>query len=122
MNRRNFTALAFLSGLGLVALPNTPKAESKRIVLYGDGRHDDSEAMQAWLDGKDVYATNGQIISKDTLPGGGEHRICKTLVLNPNKNDEHKKKFNFNNSCLRASRSWSNWFRRPDTLIHIITK
>jgi hypothetical protein len=102
--------------LGLLAAPAVVRASSLMpiyappLVLYGDGVHDDTEALQAYLDGKPVrftskyvahgdppalgsYLMNGEIVTlKDQLavPWNGINRgkffITGSLVFGRNTN------------------------------------
>ena len=80
MNRRDFLSLA-IKGAALVALPS-PKGAS--LKLYGDGVHDDSEALEALFNGPPVDATKGLI---RRLSGGcvmlcnGTFRLTKPVRL-----------------------------------------
>jgi hypothetical protein len=75
MNRRNFVRT--LSGILVsnFAVPAIVRAEHimpinssillpKRYLLYGDGIHDDTEAMQAWADNKEVVWGNGEKVKE----------------------------------------------------------
>ena len=90
MNRRNFlrgclavTALAIVQVPDLHAYP----------ILYGDGVHDDTEALQALLDLK-PYVCEGKLIEGQTraVINGGVFKTSATLKI---RND--------NTSILRAS-------------------
>lgn len=113
--------MALFSGLGAMALASQTKADSKKIFLYGDGRHDDTEAIQAWVDGKDIFTTDGRKVDSKTLPHNREYKITKTITIDA-RGKEGQNLFNFNNSTLCAGRSWSNWFRPLNTMIRVITK
>lgn len=58
MNRRSFVATL---GVGITALALMPQTllSKPRYVLYGDGEHDDTDALQAWIEGGDVRWSNG---------------------------------------------------------------
>lgn len=82
MKRRSFiqgfTALSLLGVSGMIYPPK--KSVSKpQHVLYGDGKHDDTEALQAWFDGKDVYWANGRIVNN--IIKYKEFRITDTLYI-----------------------------------------
>ena len=69
MNRRQF-----LPGFAaLTVIPFMPSwiLGERCLILHGDGVHDDSEALQAWIDGKDMYYADGTrvgtVISGRTL-------------------------------------------------------
>ena len=50
-------AVVLVSGAGATTMQDCVKAE---IILWGDGRHDDTLALNAWLEGKDaVWAADG---------------------------------------------------------------
>ncbi len=39
--------------------------ETKQLkTLYGDGKHDDSDALQAWLNGEPVAFTDGTLVGE----------------------------------------------------------
>jgi len=42
--------------------------QAKTFILYGDGEHDDADALQAWLDGKRVTYLDGSLVG-DTVQG-----------------------------------------------------
>jgi hypothetical protein len=72
MNRRQF-----LPGFAAVAvIPFMPRwmLPERRVILHADGVHDDSEALQAWIDGKEMYDANGTRVG--TVISG------KTLLIN----------------------------------------
>jgi hypothetical protein len=96
MHRRKFikgaAALAAFSAVGLSAvLPGPP-------VLYGDGRRDDTEALQAWFDGKRVVRPDGSEVGP--MLHGGQYRITRTI--NPNK---WRDNLSFRDNVLRLDRS-----------------
>jgi hypothetical protein len=80
MNRRTFSKLTIASGLGLGLLATKSKAYSKTI-LYGDGKHDDTQALQDWVDGKDVYSSiDRNKVDKSYLPCG-EYKVSSTIIV-----------------------------------------
>lgn len=36
---------------------------SEKLVIYGDGEHDDTEALEAWYRGESVYWPDGRLAS-----------------------------------------------------------
>lgn len=52
MNRRDFLAKTSALAVAAIILPRV--AEPPIPVLYGDGVHDDTAALQAWFDGRPV--------------------------------------------------------------------
>ena len=69
----------------LVGLPSLPAAEPQHcapaeIVLWGDGRHDDSAALKAWFDGKDaIWAANGAPVG--ALISGRSFRLSEAIYV-----------------------------------------
>lgn len=106
MNRRTFGKITIASGLGLGLLAIKGKANSKTI-LYGDGKHDDTQALQDWVDGKDVYSMAGNKVDKIYLPCG-EYKISSTVVV------DCKKTQNIlmmnNSSFYLAEQGWKRFF------------
>lgn len=62
VNRRSFICTSALVAAAVALAPATLFG-GKRYVLYGDGVHDDTQALQAWFDGKIVYWPDGSIAS-----------------------------------------------------------
>lgn len=87
MDRRSFIKSA-TSGLLLMAAPAIVRSESlmvlprRKLYLWGDGIHDDTEALQAFVDGKRVINLNKDVFMAwgDTLEGGS-FRVSKTIVI-----------------------------------------
>ena len=87
MNRKNFiktligaTSLVAIPAIGL-AKPVAPTVP----VLYGDGIHDDTAALQAWFDGTPLrFAKEVLLLNGDTL-FGKKFLISNTIVLKENK-------------------------------------
>lgn len=52
------------------------------LVLWGDGRHDDTAALQALLDSKTVRWSNGHIVDSRAPITGKHFRISNTLFCN----------------------------------------
>lgn len=68
-------AVAALPALALHGMP----------TLWGDGIHDDTEALQALFDGKEVIHGDNVIVRRcagDFRLAGGTFRISKTLEIN----------------------------------------
>ncbi|GAB3937490.1 hypothetical protein [Larkinella terrae] len=77
MKRRAFLAKS-LAAVGAVSvLGATIKPE--RYVLYGDGVHDDTKALQAYFDGKEVFWAH--IIDYQSPSGVARNITGKTLLL-----------------------------------------
>lgn len=62
MNRRNFIRHAVAASAAIALAPKILFAQPERYILYGDGVHDDTQTLQAWLDGKPVYDANGRLL------------------------------------------------------------
>jgi hypothetical protein len=60
MNRRNFIASG-LAALALVGSGLSNILPTRRYVLYGDGVHDDTEALNALFRGDPVYRPDGRL-------------------------------------------------------------
>lgn len=86
MNRRSFLG----SILALGAAPAIVKADSlmrvvrptfaeSRVILWGDLLHDDTAALQAFLDRKPVFYQDGTPVG--TCLRNGRFTVSKTLVL-----------------------------------------
>jgi hypothetical protein len=72
MNRRNFLAAAgaALAGLALggrEALATIRPVPARPLALYGDGLHDDTEAINAWAAGKPVQYADGTPVDKHII-------------------------------------------------------
>lgn len=106
MNRRTFSKLTIASGLGLGLLATKSKAYSK-IILYGDGKHDDTQALQAWVDGKDVYTKDGNKVSKSYLPSG-EYKVSSTVIVDCKKTQNSL--VVGNSSFYLAMNGWKRFF------------
>jgi hypothetical protein len=78
MNRKSFilTLAAGFTSL-FIQLPR------KKYVLYGDGIHDDTEALQAWFNGdyEDVCHPDGSPVGKKLW--NGKYRLTGTLHFGP---------------------------------------
>jgi len=97
MDRREFIEgiglLAVMSGGGLVGVAiyrdyeraaGAARRRTKRVyVLYGDGIHDDTEALQAACDGE-PFVWRGRLYDRedDWLVSGGQFRLSRTLYVN----------------------------------------
>lgn len=86
MNRRGFLSAV----LSAAVSPSIVKATSlmkiyvprdaKKLVLYGDGIHDDSDAFQAFMDGKDVFIMrNGVLLPAFSALDGMDIRLTRTI-------------------------------------------
>lgn len=80
INRRDFFKVAFAAGVASVA----PIALGERLAtIYGDGVHDDTEGLQAALDGNGFHARNGCVSVRDGVLyiQGGLYQVSETLVI-----------------------------------------
>lgn len=85
------TALLALPALAKTTVNSAPELVLRRShlasqfkpVLFGDGIHDDTEALQAYLNGRRVISTSGFTRPYMVIPhvSGGIYRISKTLVI-----------------------------------------
>jgi hypothetical protein len=84
MNRRSFLRVAF-TATAVTAVPVTLAAalETRIPVIYGDGKHDDWEGLQAALDGREFACRDGCVRAhgRNVSIIGGTYRISKPLRL-----------------------------------------
>lgn len=93
--RRNFLRGAALVAAGLMAADQLELVErlthTRRLfpawpgmpTLYGDGVHDDSPAVQAFMNGRRVWdARTGRLHPADML-SGGTHYLANTVTVGP---------------------------------------
>lgn len=92
MNRRSFLKGILAAGVAPyvvtsagVLMPVRVFASSRPLVLYGDGMHDDTAALQAVLDGKEVVNLSGLKVLRGEgrllmLPG--TYLVSSGLVMN----------------------------------------
>jgi len=91
--------------IGALALPPRLQAEPQHcvraeIVLWGDGRHDDSAALNAWFRGADaIWAENGEPVGESIaghsfrlsaavyVPGGTGRRLEDFRMLWPERGE-----------------------------------
>ena len=85
MDRRSFltTTVGAITGLALAGKAVASVAP-QTYVLYGDGSHDDSEALQAWVDGLPVVS--GGYVTLSEADGirilrNGDFRMNKTIFF-----------------------------------------
>lgn len=64
MQRRSFLK-SVGTMLGVAVIAPQMAFSTPRHILYADGIHDDSEVLQAWVDGEEVYYPNGQRVSSE---------------------------------------------------------
>lgn len=75
MNRRDM--LKGLATLPLLAV--SLKAAARVPVIYGDGVHDDTEGLAAWLNGRPVVWADGRDVGHVL---SGEFRTTRTVEIN----------------------------------------
>lgn len=78
MKRRNFLKSLSVAGAVLLVAPRL-MADSKH-ALYADLKHDDSAALQAWIDGKPVYWKDGSRVDPKLIQGKS-FRIDHALTM-----------------------------------------
>lgn len=78
MNRRDFLKITGLASIASV-FPFAFSDVSHRLTLYGDGVHDDTEAVQAFIDGKDVFYPDGEKVGNDL---SGTFRLTGPIRMN----------------------------------------
>lgn len=71
-----FAAPAIVRAESLMALP------PQRLVLWGDGVHDDTKALQALLDGKRVLRPDGSAMPGPVI-GAGSYVLSDTIYVPP---------------------------------------
>lgn len=77
--RRLFGTLAWGGAVACLA----PFVHQRQPILYGDGKHDDTAAMQAWLDGRQVRGRDGRLLGR-TIEGGSFVISGPLVVTAPN--------------------------------------
>lgn len=65
--------------VGLTAITGV-FAEAEKPILYGDGKHDDHEALQAWADDIEVVSGGYMKVSKRVLIDG-DFRLSRPVYL-----------------------------------------
>ena len=82
VNRRGFLKIAF-GAAAVTAIPVvlTRALERRLPVIYGDGVHDDTEGLQAALDGREFICRDScvTVYGTDVFMHGGNYRISQTL-------------------------------------------
>jgi hypothetical protein len=63
----------------------TARTVQDALRLWGDGIHDDTAALQAWLDGKPVVDIFGLPVGG--VLSGGRYRVSKTVYIGPHQPD-----------------------------------
>jgi hypothetical protein len=86
VNRRGFFKVAFAAGLA-TALPAL--SIETLPTIYGDGIHDDTDGLQAALDGKDFHCRDKSVTVTDgnVRISNGNYLVSRTLVV-PNSDRE----------------------------------
>lgn len=105
LTRRGFLGLCAAAGLAAAAATTRLADVVKDLVpqwliLYGDGEHDDTEALQALIDGKEVMRPDGELLSPGIATVSIQHmhfQVFKTLEF-PERNVElpHSIEFKYN--------------------------
>jgi hypothetical protein len=62
------------SGTGATAM-----TAQEALRLWGDGIHDDTAALQAWLDGRPVIRGDGSMVGR--VLSGGSYRVSETIYM-----------------------------------------
>jgi hypothetical protein len=57
----------------------TSRTVQEALRLWGDGFHDDTAALQAWMDGKPVIGVNGTLVGRVLF--GGQYRVSDTIYM-----------------------------------------
>ena len=81
MNKRDFMKGILALGIApaIVKAENLMRIATPKIILYGDGIHDDTQALQTWIDGGRVLRPDGSTIGRHIT--GGDYRISNTIFL-----------------------------------------
>ncbi len=66
MDKRDFSKGLILSLL-VPLVPIKAKTKPDIPILYGDGVHDDTKALQAWIDGKPVKWGTGESVNPNLI-------------------------------------------------------
>lgn len=71
VNRRDFIGRGALAIAGIVVAGGLPgRSAGPHPVLYGDGVHDDTVALESWMNGQPVIHPNGNPVDPHNLVGG----------------------------------------------------
>lgn len=89
MTRRGFLKLLGSSAVVVATIPILDLVSDKRLILYGDGKHDDTKALSDLLNGKEVLTVDGEVIQFQntvteqiiTIPKG-EYIVTTTIIVN----------------------------------------
>lgn len=89
ITRRGFFGLCAAAGLATLAATTRLGDVAKNLlpqwlILYGDGMHDDTEALQALFNGEQVVTPDGEFIGKRNGVielRGGAYQIFEPLTL-----------------------------------------
>jgi len=95
MTRRSFLKLLGSSAVVLGTISVNDIFKDDRHILYGDGIHDDTDALNAFLNGKEVLTIDGEVIQKQSfgdigkvyLPHG-TYRTSSAIVIENSFNTE----------------------------------
>lgn len=101
MNRRGFLKLLGSSVVVVATLPVADLISDKRLILYGDGYHDDTKALSDLLNGKEVLTVDGEVIKFQnsvtqqiiTIPKG-EYIVSSTINV-------EERATNYNGNCSK---------------------
>lgn len=81
MTRRDFLKYTFLAGIAL-SLPVSLHLEDEKYILVGDGKTDCTLALQAYVDGKEVWIqTNSGLRKFNGYLPSGTYNIKKTTMI-----------------------------------------
>ena len=93
MERRNFITSIIAGATALAVLPLSflSQPSDPRLILHGDGKHDDTDALQAWFDNETVYWPNGDEVGSIIL--GGHFKLSRTIY------GRNRRSFGYMSNC-----------------------
>jgi len=89
MNRRSFlkslavVAAPYVITTAGVLMPVKKILAERPIILWADGVHDDTVALNSFLAGGKVYSPRGELLLGNTLRGG-DYKVSDTIVFSAN--------------------------------------